>query len=443
VTADRPPHILSITCHDLGRHLGCYGVETVRSPHLDRLAAEGARFERAFCSAPQCSPSRASLATGRHPHSNGVMGLTHGGFTWDLAPTERPVASLLAEQGYSTHLFGLQHVSPTLERLGFDHTHAVGGSDGGATHAASGEVVAGAFEDILPEAVREATGPLYLEANFFEPHRPYDYGGVRPDRSGGVQVPPYLPPIPEATEEMAALQGAIRKVDGEIGRILDTLDALGIANQTLVVFSADHGLAMPRAKCTLYDPGIGIALLVRWPDGGVRPDAVVPGLVGNVDVLPALLEAAGAPVPTPVQGTSLLPAARGTSTDGRQAVFAEKTYHSYYDPMRCVRTDRHKLIRNFDSAFAVEVPGDVQQGAIFRADPGRYVADRRSAVELYDLERDPLEQHNLAGQSDLAALQRDLDARLWSWMEDTQDPLLRGPVPSPAYSLAMSQQRRV
>ncbi len=440
MTPVRRPHVLSITCHDLGRHLGCYGAGTVHSPHLDRLAAGGARFDSAFCAAPQCSPSRAALATGRHPHSNGVMGLTHGGFAWDLGRNERPVATLLAGQGYRTHLFGLQHITPHAERLGFGHVHATGEGDGGATHAAAAEVVAGAFEEVVPQAVHEGPGPLYLEVNFFEPHRPYDYGAAEPDRSGGVLVPPYLPAIPEATEEMAALQGAIRKVDRAVGRILEVLDQLGITEQTLVVFSADHGLAMPRAKCTLYDPGIGVALLVRWPAGGVRAGTVVPALVSNVDVLPAVLEAAGAPVAAAVQGTSLLPLARGAAEGARDAIFAEKTYHSYYDPMRCVRTARHKLIRNFESAFAVEVPGDVQAGAIFRADPDRYATDRRSVVELYDLELDPLEQRNLAGQPQVAEVERDLDRRLWQWMEETQDPLLSGPVPSPAYQLAMERR---
>ncbi|MBO0708641.1 MAG: sulfatase-like hydrolase/transferase, partial [Candidatus Dormibacteraeota bacterium] len=221
MSPDRRPHVLSITCHDLGRHLGCYGVDTVHSPSFDRLAAEGARFDNAFCAAPQCSPSRAALATGRHPHSNGVMGLTHATFAWDLGRTERPVATLLAEQGYATHLFGLQHITPHVDRLGFQRIHATGEGDRGSTHAASGHVVAEAFEEVVPGALREASGPLYLEVNFFEPHRPYDHGGVEPDRSGGVLVPPYLPTIPESTEEMAALQGAIRKVDRDLGHILD------------------------------------------------------------------------------------------------------------------------------------------------------------------------------------------------------------------------------
>jgi N-sulfoglucosamine sulfohydrolase len=427
------PDVVVITCHDLGRHLGCYGVASVRSPNLDRLAAAGARFDLAFCTAPQCSPSRASLATGRYPHSHGVMGLTHDGFDWDLADGERHIAALLAEHGFETHLVGLQHVTRDVDRLGFQQRHADGHGDG--TGSAGSREVATAVEELLRD--RQGGAPLYLEVNFFEPHRPYDFGGVRPDAAADVSVPGYLPDIPEAREELAALQGAVHEADLAVGRVLDAIDRAGMSERALVIFSADHGLAMPRAKCTLYDPGIGIALLARWPDGGVRRGTAVPGLVSNVDVVPTILEAAGLPIPAEVQGTSLLPRLRGQAAPAREAIFAEKTFHSHYDPMRCVRTERYKHIRNFETAFAVDVPGDVQRGAIFRADPARYAADRRALVELYDLEADPLEQRNLAGSPEVVEVQRSLDRTLWRWMSDTSDPLLRGPISSPRYRAAI------
>ena len=438
---NQKPHVLVITCHDLGQHLGCYGIHPVQSPNLDRLAREGVRFERAFCTAPQCSPSRASLATGRYPHNHGVMGLTHGGFDWELNPGERHVAGLLAEHGYETHLFGLQHVTQDVDRLGFQRLHPFGSGHGvGTGSTGSRDVAAGveAFLQTPPSSV-----PLYVEINFFEPHRPYDFGGVEPDTSNGVFVPAYLPQTAEARQEMAALQGAIREVDHAIGRLLDALEHAEFAERTLVIFSADHGLAMPRAKCTLYDPGISIALIARWPEGGLRSGTTVSELVSNVDVLPMILQAAGLPVPQQVQGASLLPCLRGESGRGREAIFAEKTFHSYYDPMRSIRTQRFKYIRNFETGFGVEVPGDVQRGAIFRADPGRYATDRQQLVELYDLLVDPFEQDNLAGSPDYAGIERELDRRLWRWMEETQDPLLRGPIPSPRFRMAIAERARL
>jgi len=156
-----------------------------------------------------------------------------------------------------------------------------------------------------------------------------------------------------------------------------------------------------------------------------------------VDVLPTLLECAGIQVPPHVQGRSLLPLLRGEAYQPRRSIFAEKIFHSYYDPMRCVRTEHHKYIRNFESAFAIEVPGDIQAGPIFRADPSRYSRDRPSIVELYDLDADPLEQRNLAGTREVAEVEKRLSAELWRWMRETDDPLLEGPVRSPRYRQAI------
>jgi arylsulfatase A-like enzyme len=399
--------VVVLTTHDIGRHLQCYGAGSVTSPHLDALAKQGALFTHAFCTAPQCSPSRASLATGLYPHNNGVMGLAHHGFDWEL---EAPhAAALFAGAGFETHLFGGQHVSLHPERLGFTAMH--------------GDPSVPDIEELLRRDAR-----LYIEINFSETHRPYP----KAPADARVDVPPFLPDIPEARAELAALQVGIAQVDAAAGRVLDALDKAGRSENAIVVFTTDHGLAMPRAKCTLYDPGLEVALLVRWPAdgiGGIRNE-----LVSNIDVLPTLLEAAGVGVPSDVQGRSLL---HGDAP--REAIFAEKTFHSYYDPMRCVRTRGHKYIRNFETAFAVEVPADIQAGATFRADPSRYSTDRPAIVELYDLEADPLEQHNLAGSAGTRVVERELSERLWAWMRETEDPLLNGPVASPRYRLAMQR----
>jgi arylsulfatase A-like enzyme len=141
-----------------------------------------------------------------------------------------------------------------------------------------------------------------------------------------------------------------------------------------------------------------------------------------------------------MQGRSFLPLLCGEAYEPRDAVYAEKTYHSYYDPMRAIRTTQHKYIRNFESAFLVEIPGDIAQGAIFGSDTQRYHGATHPATELYDLRADPDEQQNLAGDPTYAEVERELDARLWSWMREVEDPLLRGPVPSPAYRSAMGAE---
>jgi N-sulfoglucosamine sulfohydrolase len=398
--------VVVMTTHDIGRHLHCYGRPGIVSPHLDAFAASGVRFEQAFCTAPQCSPSRASLATGRYPHNNGVMGLAHHGFDWELDPSVPHIARVLADEGFETHLFGGQHVSMHPERLGFAHHHA-------------------ATEGV--EALLASDRRLYLEINFEETHRPYPQ--AEGEVPAGLEIPSYLPDGPEAVAEMAGLQAGIRLTDEAVGRVLDALATAGRAGSAIVVFTTDHGAAMPRAKCTLYDPGLEVALLLRWPEGDVH--GVRDEMVSNIDVLPTLLEAAGIAIPDGVQGRSLL------HDGGRVMIFAEKTFHSYYDPMRCVRTRRHKFIRNFETAFAVEVPSDIQAGPIFRADPTRYSRDRSNVVELYDLEDDPLEQRNLAGLPEMAEVEKKLSEELWHWMGETDDPLLKGPVPSPRYRIAM------
>src|SRR3982074_3624977 len=191
--------VLFLTCHDLGQHLGCYGQATVTSPALDGLAAAGVRFARSFCTAPQCSPSRASLHTGRYPHSSGVLVRAHPPFGWRLNPAERHTAQLLANAGYSTTLVGMQHL------VEHDAAHELGYTQ--VLPVAPAYEEADATVELLRELSQQKR-PFYLEVGFEEPHRPYDFGGAQPDTSRGVAIPPYLPDAPESRQDPAAFQGA-------------------------------------------------------------------------------------------------------------------------------------------------------------------------------------------------------------------------------------------
>jgi len=428
-----PPNIVIISCHDIGQHLGCYGVETVCTPSIDRLAAEGVRFERSFATAPQCSPSRSSIYTGRYPHSNGVMGLCHANFAWDLHPTERHLASILAEGGYHTALVGVQHETPHPERMGY---HDI--------------IPGGLCDKVAPKAVeyiRQVAAhnqPFYAQIGFAEPHRDFDAGGAKPDASKGVTIPPYIVDEPSAREEFAAFQGAIRKVDSRIGRVLDALDETGLSENTITIYTADHGIPFPRAKCSLYDPGLQVPFIVRWPGGGWTGGKVYGEMISNIDYVPTLLEAAGIPVADNVHGRSFLGLLDGTGYEPRGEIFAEITYHDYYDPRRSIRTETHKLIAGFSATLALMDPTQSWRPATTPKVPDDPARHRHPHIELYDLVKDPLEFEDVADDPAYAGVRKQLAGRLLDWMAATGDPLLAGVPVSPMHekTLAMLKETR-
>lgn len=440
----QPPNIVLITCHDLGRFLGCYGVSTVRTPNIDRFAEDGVRFTHAFCTAPQCSPSRASLYTGRYPHSNGVMGLTHGDFGWDLHTDERHLAQYLRDAGYATVLVGLIHEARSVERCGFDEV---------ALSQEHADRVSEATLAVL-DRYAEQDRPFYAQLGYHEPHRasppgePYPthmgFVGkyIAPDDTLGVSVPPYIRETPQARQEVAELQGAIHYMDTHVGRVLDGLRSRGLADDTLVIFTTDHGVALPRAKCTLYDPGVETALLMRLPRRGWRGGVTHTSLVSNVDILPTVLDLVGIPVDSTVQGRSLLPLVDAGSYTPRDHIFAEKTYHDYYDPQRCIRTETHKLIVNFSTAPAFMDPSQSWHPRTRPVVPADPPVTYHPTVELYDLTADPYERNNLAETEETQSLCNTLLAQLHRWMASTNDPLLDGTVTSPAHHRAVAALAR-
>ncbi|MCW5982212.1 MAG: sulfatase [Bryobacteraceae bacterium] len=435
-------NIVLLHCHDLGWHLGCYGVESVSSPNLDRFASQGALFERSFCTAPQCSPSRASIFTGRYPHTNGVMGLTHANFGWDLNSGERHLGQILKEAGYATAGVGIIH-----------ETHS------GAARCGLDDYTPGARAQQMADAAIARLGqlargdkPFYLQAGCIEPHRlgrPDDteYMGflgpdLKADTSRGVWIPPYLRDTTGTRAELAELQGAVRHMDAQMGRVLSSLAELGLESNTLAIFTTDHGIAMPRAKCSVYEPGLQTAFMLRLPgrqgwSGGVRNKA----MISNIDYLPTILEAAGVPVPAGVQGRSFAPLLDGRSYMPRDAIFGELTHHDYYDPRRSVRTETHKLIVNFSSAPAFMDPSQSWRPRSDTVVPASHAVSYHPPYELYDLSRDPWEQRDVAGDAAYASVLGDLRARLRKHMEATGDPLLNGAVSPPLHNRSVDWLR--
>ncbi len=428
--ASRPNIVLMIS-HDLGCHIGPYGWATEESRCLNQFAAEGICWERHFVTSPGCSQSRASLVTGRYPHANGQFGLAHWG--WRLYPDEVLLPQVLGNAGYDTRLFGVWHLDPwTLEAFGEVSPNA---STRDATAEGPAQIGSERAAEWLSEPARKSR-PFYLHLGFWEVHRPFCGDPEQEQRAqalaqGRIQVPPYLPTNPPTHRDLAELHASVERVDQGVGTILDALEANGLAEDTLVVFTADHGLPFPRAKGTLYDPGIQVAFLARLP-GRIAPGQRRAELSSNIDVMPTLLEAAGQVPPDRIQGRSrwaemLDPAASGADSEAK--IFAEKTYHEHYDPIRCVRTERYKYIRNFEDRPRLVLPTDV-----FLSPTRVSIADdesiwgRRPREELYDLREDPAERVNRIDDPGFAATRDALRNELESWMRRTGDPLLEGPI---------------
>lgn len=377
------PNIVHIICHDLGRHLRCYGRPDVASPNLDRLAAEGVRFANCFTPSPPCSPARGCMMTGRYAHSNGQIGLTHRGFP--LPDGEQTIVDYLNDAGYVTAHIGFQHERQERSQNRYQRY----GPDDGDCEAA-----ARAAGDFLADS-RGTDAPFYLNVGFNEVHLPFTREVYAPDDPVSVSVPAWLPDNVGVREELGRFNGAIRWMDEAVGTIMNAVHGAGRDHDTVVLFTTDHGMAFPRAKGMLYDAGIGVALIARLPERVGRNGYAVGELISTIDIAPTLVELAGAPIPQAVQGQSFLGLLAGGSYEPNKRVFAEKNYHDCYDPIRAVRTAGYKYIRNFETRRKIILSSDLKVSSA-SAEMWPWANEPRDAEELYDLRADPAEMRNLA-----------------------------------------------
>ena len=411
----KKPNILYLHSHDTGRFIQPYGHQ-VPTPNIQRLADQGLLFRKAFCAAPTCSGSRSALLTGQFPHSNGMMGLAHRGF--ELHDYRHHIVHTLREAGYWSALVGEQHLSRDPAQLGYDHV-----VDISTTHV---ETVAPATVNLLD---RLPDQPWFLSVGFFETHR--EYFEPTSVRDALYSLPPdNLPDAPETRRDMAAYKASARALDQGVGTVLNALDEHDLADDTLVIFTTDHGLAFPNAKGTLYDRGIGVLMIMRGP-GGAHGGRVSNALVSQVDIFPTICDLAGITPPERLQGTSLLPVMAREVEEVNDAVFAELTFHAAYEPVRAVRTTRWKYIRRFGDRLRPVLPNvddSPTKDLLLQSGWGDRELPREA---LHDLVFDPVEAHNLIGSPHVAQVEAELRERLHAWMVETEDPLLLGPVVPP------------
>ena len=434
-------NILYLHTHDTGRCIGPYGFQ-VPTPALSALAEDSAVFRMAFCAAPTCSPSRAGLLTGRYPHQNGMWGLAHRGFS--LNPAEHHLAAWLARNGFETALAGIQHEAEQPESLGYqvilgDRAYSMGKCEKDWRAFDLGNAQAAA--DYLR---RPHDRPFFLSVGLFSTHRPFPVSkdSDTPDRCA---VFPHLPDRPETRQDMAGFCESVRIADSAAGIVLDALKASGRKEDTLVLFTTDHGPAFPWMKCSLRDHGTAVSLIISGP--GIRR-RIIDAPVSHIDVFPTVCEAAGVPLPDRLEGASLFPLLRGETGKLHDEIFLENSFHVAYEPMRGIRTERYKYIRRFGRYPYPRLSNtDDSPSKQLLMDCGAFEAAYPQEA-LYDLMADPMEQVNLAGSADHRQALECLRARLTGWMERTGDPLLAGPMRpgpnalvNPPQSLSPSDKR--
>jgi N-sulfoglucosamine sulfohydrolase len=435
------PNIVLITADDMNWNtVGAYGCQTPAcTPNIDALAADGMRFNHGHVTIAVCQPSRGALMTGRYPHKSGQEG-----FHYINNRTDVPlVPEVLREAGYINGIIGKAwHSTPRqdfkwdlyedMEDLGW-------GRDKELYHRNTTRLL---------EMAAEADKPFFLMANSHDPHRPFHGNDAELQGKDGisfpapsrvyapeeVEVPGFLPDIPEVRREIAEYASSVRRCDDTVGRILDALKEAGVYENTLIMFLSDNGMAFPFSKTNCYLHSTKTPWIVCWP-GQTKKGAVDrEHFVSGIDFMATVLEAAGAALPDNVDGRSFLSLLTGGKDSSRQRVFTQfhQTAARRRYPMRCVQDKRFGYIFNPWSDGERKFKNESQAGRTFKAmraagEEHSGISERvklfeyRVVEELYDFENDPDARVNLVGHADYHVELNRLRDELEAWMVEHGD----------------------
>ncbi len=407
------PNILWLISEDTSPDIGCYGHRQVRTPNIDRLAAEGALFKNAFVTAPVCSASRSGFVTGMYQTSIGAH--NHRSHRADGYTLPRPVGVIteyFRRAGYFTcNCAGLSYKKPG--KTDWNFTPKFRPFDG------------------TDWSQRKRGQPFFAQMNFSMTHRAFRRDKKNPIDPDGVELPPYYPDHPVARRDWADYLESVQVLDTEIGVALQWLQKEGMADNTIVMYFGDHGRPHVRGKQWLYEGGIHIPMIVRWP-GRIEGGTIVDDLASSVDFAPTFLSLAGIEPPKHLQGHVVF----GDGKRTREYVFAARDRcDGTVDHIRCVRSKRYKYIRNYDperpymqfNAYKklqypmVTVLQLLHKQGELTPEQARFMAASRPYEELYDLQADPHELRNLAEEPKLKTVLREHSRKLDEWIKGTGD----------------------
>ncbi|MCE9529342.1 MAG: sulfatase [Planctomycetales bacterium] len=455
-------NVILFVTDDMGSDAGCYGNAVIKTPHLDALAKDGIRMTSAFCTTASCSASRSVILTGMYNHANGQYGHEHSYHHFRTLDSIKSLPVRLTEAGYRTARIGKLHVGP--EEV-YKFSQALPGN------ARSPVGMAENCRDLI---AAKSDKPFFLYFCTADPHRSgggdakdgekerkADPFGNRPSGYPSISevkydpknviVPPFLPDTKACREELAQYYQSVSRIDQGLGRLVQILKESGHYDDTMLIFTSDHGIAFPGAKTNLYEPGMKVPMVVRGQGAGVRDQkngdrrqgTVCDAMVCHADLTPTILEFAGVvekgakpqAAGQGLQGRSFLPALRNPGAKGYDEVYASHTFHeiTMYYPMKVVRTRTHKLIWNIAHPLPFPFASDLWEAStwqdVYQHGPEVTYGKRtvkayihRAQFELYDLTTDPDEVKNLATDPAQAKLLEELKGKIKAFQKRTNDP---------------------
>jgi N-sulfoglucosamine sulfohydrolase len=469
-----PKNVILYVTDDHSPDTGAYGNPVIKTPNLDAIAKDGTLFTHAFCTTASCSASRSVILTGLHNHANGHYGHQHDYHKFSSFSNLLSLPAYLEQAGYRTARCGKFHVAP---ESNYHFQQVLPGADRNPVQLANNcRDFIGAQSDL----------PFFLYICTSDPHRggaeatevptsPNRFGNPLPGKSypgvtevlfdpKDVIVPGFLPDTPACRAELAQYYESVARVDQGIGRLVEILKQSGRWDDTLFLFISDHGIAMPGAKTTLYDGGMRSPCIARNPYSAKR-GLKCSAMVSWVDLVPTILDFAGVydraagritaqlqkrlPIAKPdpeglqtrvtkpgdLHGRTFLGLLDQEQVEGWDEVYASHTFHEIqmYYPMRVVRTRQYKLIWNIAHPLPFPFASDLWAASTWQAQynlgkdapygaktVGSYI--QRPKFELYDLQSDPYEGHNLADDPKYAKLRDEMIAKIKAFQKRTNDP---------------------
>lgn len=424
-------NILYIHTHDSGRILSPYGYD-VPTPNIKMFASDATVFTQSYCASPTCSPSRAALLTSTYPHQNGMLGLAQRGFSIDYS---KHLVNFLNSEGFHTVLCGIQH------EAGWYLEHEKGASiigykenltcDNSKYRQEDLTIWDGKNADNLDQWINnyDKKKPFFISYGMYSTHRRYP-DVIDEEINENMVQPPYpLPNNAKTRKDHARYMTSANNADKCFGKIIESLKRNGLYEDTIIIFTTDHGLANPFSKCTLFDSGIAVSLIIRVPNSKAKGE-VVDNLVSHIDVFPTLCDLLALDKPNYLEGISFAKSFEDTKAKTRNEIFAEVTFHTSYEPIRCIRTERYKYIRYYDTKYLKinksNIDESLSKDYFLNNDLDGQIKFEEA---LFDLYYDVGERNNLINNPKYEGIKEKLRKKLEKHLKDTEDIILKGKIP--------------